>query len=293
MGFEDSMIEDGYHDEGDYLEHLMDDAEKSWKRQQAMESTWNSYDEGESFPGEDYDEYYENIIDNQYKPWIENNPIKFELFIAWLDVFTRMDYDDNYFFVKKFLEWEQDEATHIEQLKNFYEDFFPRIYSFFEWKTENYIENYLRQPVVYYFDKDVFPGMRLLQKSEVLQNEVEDFELWIKKKKEYESWLENASSLAKECYDYDICDLFDGDVTSNHVYEILQKQIEKEDESVKQLVLEWFWEDREKGKDLYVYIQRVKYYDTFREKSLSNLNSIKRKQSIEYRRWVESGVIDP
>ena len=174
----------------------------------------------------------------------------------------------------------------------YYEDFFPRIYSYFEWKTENVIENYLRQPIVYYIDKEAFPGMRLLQKCEVLKNEVEDFELWIKKKKEYKNWLENASSLAKECYDYDIRGIFDGDLTCNHVYEIIQKQIEKEDELVKQFVLEWFWEDREKGKDLFVYIQRVKHYDAFREKSLSKLNSIKRKQSLEYRQWVESGVID-
>ncbi len=34
MGFEDSMIEDGFHDEEEYLEHLMDEAEEEWERQQ-------------------------------------------------------------------------------------------------------------------------------------------------------------------------------------------------------------------------------------------------------------------
>ena len=34
MSFEDSMIEDGFHDEKDYLEHLMDEADKEWERQQ-------------------------------------------------------------------------------------------------------------------------------------------------------------------------------------------------------------------------------------------------------------------
>ena len=120
MSFEDSMLDDGYQNEGDYLEHLMDDAERTYRQQQAMEASWNSSDEGGTFHSEDYDEYYENVIENHYKPWIENNPLKFELFIAWLDIFTNLDYDDNYFFVKKFLEWEQDEVTHINQLKDYY-----------------------------------------------------------------------------------------------------------------------------------------------------------------------------
>ena len=34
MGVEESMIEDGFHDEEEYLEHMLDEADDFFRRQQ-------------------------------------------------------------------------------------------------------------------------------------------------------------------------------------------------------------------------------------------------------------------
>lgn len=256
MGFEDSMIEAGFHDEEDYLEHLMDEFDKQNETQQEYDEDINDeYDE--EWP----DGYYEEESNRYYK-WFRENPIKKELFIAWAYTFYEAEKNNDFFFVDRFMEWEQDEEGHIERLKNYWGKEYEALLSFIVWKQENPMEEILRQPQHEYFDFRYDPPLELSE-SEVLEYDVEDFKNWINRKKEFEKWFTNTSEEKKREFlnevDYNE---FDDDKSIENIRLCIIKQMDddKEPDFIKQKVLDWYDSQPEEAGKLFYHIKCVQYY---------------------------------
>lgn len=269
MGFEESMIEDGFHDEETYLEHLMDEADREWERQQNDESSWDDNHSEEEYYEEDYDEgyvddeWYEEVR-KRYQQWIKENPIMQKLFMAWIDCYSEWE-DYEYFILDKFLEWESmEEDWRIGQLKDYYgEDFYQKIYSFFKWQVENPIEEELRPHSIEYFDYSETPPIPLPD-SEVIYSEVWDFEEWIRQKENYEKWLSEASDEEKNVFFKEVDEYeFDGDNSVEHVRDCVLRQLNEDDFSdyTRQKIKNWYDRDPEKARDLVYYIRCVENHE--------------------------------
>ena len=105
MSFEDSMLEEGFHNEEEYLEYLMDEADKEWERQQYERTSYQEeYYEDDDYCYEDDEEYYDKLRE-RYRQWIkEENPLKFKIFTAWVkfDAEWESRYKEPNIFLDKF-----------------------------------------------------------------------------------------------------------------------------------------------------------------------------------------------
>ncbi len=256
MGYEDSMIEAGFHDEEDYLEHLMDEYDK-------QNETQHEYDEDidDEYEEDWPDGYYEEESTRFYK-WFRENPIKKELLVAWAYTFYEADKNNDFFFVDRFLEWEQDEEGCIERLKKYWGDEYEDLLSFIVWKQENPMEEILRQPQHEYFDFRYEPPLELPE-SEVLEYDVEDFKSWIKRKKGFEKWISTTSEDKKREFlkevDYNE---FDDNKSIENIRLCIIKQMDddKEPDFIKQKVLDWYDSHPEEAGKLFYHIKCVQYY---------------------------------
>lgn len=309
MSIEDSMIEAGFHDEETYLEHLIDEAEEITKNRQNHELSWESLEREKEFRWEDSDEYNEELekhID-KYGQWVEDNPFKFQLFIAWIDISYRRDYDDYYFFIKRFLEWEQNEELCINQLKEKYGDFYQKIVDYFEWKSQNLIENYLRQPEILYYDKTQEYGIKKLPPDVILKNEVMDYERWVEYKEDYDRWYSKFDDCTLLPIDLEVhwnavCrKYFDGNQSIfcvNHqdeaiisVRKAIVKQIDAEIEPIKDLILDWFDNNPIEANSLYIRICCIKERIESEKESLIHINNTLRDGEERFKQMANIGIM--
>lgn len=266
MGFEESMIEDSFHDEEDYLEHLMDEADREWECQQYEQSSYQEEYEDDEFYDEDDEEYYEGLL-KQYQQWAKENPLKHKVFLAWAYFDTEKDSDsrDDNFLLDRFENWQREEDWQTERMKDYYgDDFYQQILSYFKWKIENPIEEILRQPQIeYFYPTDTFPYVQEIPPRDLLIEEVNEFEEWIELKKKYEQWLSTSSEVnRKEYLDEIIESEFKGDISVGHVKDCMLKQLEAEKtlDFTKEKVMKWYDEDGERGRDLFFMIKCVQNF---------------------------------
>lgn len=263
MGFEDSMIEDGFHDEEEYLEYLMDEADREYERQQYEQSTYQDDYEDDNYYDENNEEYY-NTLREKYKQWAKNNPLKYKIFIAWIDFDTEWDYEDDNFVLDKFEQWQNEEDWQMERLKDYYHEYYPRIIKYFEWEIDNPIEEILRQPEIEYFRPiSEYPYVQGIPECELLIDKMEDYEEWIRNKKKYEQWVSTASEEEKrDFWDMVIDNEFQNDTSIEHTRDCLLKQLDddKTSDFTKEKVMSWFDEDTIRGQKLFYYIKCVQNY---------------------------------
>lgn len=264
MGFEDSMIEDGFHDEEEYLEHLMDEAENEWERQQYEESSYQEeYDDDEEYYDEDDEEYYDSLRE-KYRQWIKENPLKHKIFCAWVQFDSEWESRnrEKNIFLDKFGQWQEDEDYYIKQLKDYYHVYWPRIVKFFEWKIDNPIEEILRQPHIEYFrPTSEYPYMQEIPDRELLVDELEEFEEWIGNKEKYEQWKSTATDEEKkEFWDMVNENEFQNDTSIEHTRKCILKQMKDELDYTKEKVMSWFDEDTIRGQKLFYLIKCVQNY---------------------------------
>lgn len=264
MGFEDSMIEDGFHDEEEYLEHLMDEAEREWESQQNEQSSYEEYEDDEEGYYED-EEYYVNLQE-QYRQWAKDNPLKHQVFIAWAYFDTEKDSDSNVdnFILDKFIEWQREEDWQTERMKDYYGDFYPRILLYFEWKMENSIEELIRHPEIeYFYPIEDYPYVQEIPYRDLLVEKVENFEEWIRNKKNFDQWLSTApDEERKEFLDNINQDFFHRNTSIENVRECLIKHLDdnKELDFIKNKIMVWYDEDGKRGRDLFYMIKCVQNF---------------------------------
>lgn len=224
MGFEDSMIEDGFNDEEEYLEHLMDEAESLWQEEQFENN--DSFDDQVDF-GKGYGlEYYEDL-EKRYAQWKKDNPLKNELFLTWVSCYygypfwsmgnERMD---------AFVDWEEDESLHINQLESYYGTNYKKIYDYLQWKSENPVENFLliKSHIRYSLDLQNVEkkSTRKYGDTLLLINYVDIYERWMEKRSLYEDWKINASDIELFLfYRYIEKTFFRGDISIDYIEECL------------------------------------------------------------------------
>lgn len=264
MGFEDSMIEDGFHDEEEYLEHLMNEAEEEWERQQYEQSSYQEeYDEDEEYYYEDDEEYYDKLRE-QYRQCMKDNPLKHKIFCAWVHFDAEWEdrYKEENIYLDKFEQWQEDEKGCIQQIEDYYHVYYPRILKFFEWGIENPIEEILRQPQIEYFrPTDEYPYVQKIPDRELLVDEMEDYEDWIKNKEKYEQWISTATDEEKkEFLDMVNENEFQYDTSIEHTRECILKQMEDDLDYTKEKVMSWFDEDTIRGQKLFYHIKCVQNY---------------------------------
>ena len=261
MGFEESMIEDGFHDEGEYLEHLMDEADRIFERQQYEQSLYREEYEDDGYYVDE--EYYDELRE-QYKQWAEENPLKNRIFIAWVHFDTEWDYKDDNFILDKYEEWRMEKEWQMERLQDYYDDFYPRIIKYFEWGIDNPIEEILRQPHIDYSrTSDTYPYIEAIPERELLLDEVIDYEEWIKNKNNFDSWCSKENEeVKKEFFDMVIEHEFNNDTSIEHVRDCILKQMEidKEPDFIVKKVMNWFDEDGDQGRELFYRIKCLQYY---------------------------------
>lgn len=151
MGFEESMIEDGFHDEEEYLEHLMDEADREMERQQYEQSSYQDEYEDDYYYEEDEEDDEE--FRKQYAQWAQENPLRYKIFCAWLNLDEEDDKDIDY--LDKFVQWQEDEDWQMTRLKDYYNEYYPRIIRYFEWCIENPIEEILRTHNIKYLRPNI------------------------------------------------------------------------------------------------------------------------------------------
>lgn len=254
MGFEESMIEDGFHDEEEYLEHLLDEADDFFCRQQ--EKKYSYYDEYK----ED-DEYYYDDLDYEYKEWVKKHPLKRRVFNYWLDFICEWDWNKTKDLLDNFAEWHSQEWWHISQLKRHLGDFYPRMIRYLAWEITNPIEEILRIPnIQQYRPTKEFPYLKIIPEKELIFKRVDDFEEWIEQKTKYKQWLATVTDDKKETFlNRVIQETLNNDISSSHVREYILNQFEKEPGIIKEQITNWFDEDCERGITLFLEIQCVKF----------------------------------
>lgn len=266
MGIEESMIEDGFHDEEEYLEHLLDEADDFFRRQQEERNSYQeesfSYQKGnEKIDSHEYSTRSE--LENQYYKWRNENPLGNKLFITWVNLDFDWDKKVTYPFLEKFEWWKRNEGDPNIQtaaIRASYGDFFSRIVEYFKWQLENPIEDMLRLPYVEQYSGG-YPFTKKIPERELLVDRVYKFEDWIKYKKTYDKLFNNASDeKKKEFIEYVNEVEFQNDTSFNHVKECL---IEFIDLNIGYCninaneVMVWYVEDEERGRDLFYRIQCI------------------------------------
>lgn len=263
MGFEESMIEDGFHDEEEYLEHLMDEADRELEYPQYEQSSYQDECEDEYYYEEEDDDEYYCCLRKQFVKWAKENPLKTKIFYAWLYFDTEEDYNDNDY-LDKFVQWQKYEDEEITHLKDYYQEYYPRIIKYFVWCIENPIEEILRTHEIEYLrPTNEYPYVESIPYRELLIDEMEDFENWVANKKSYEQWLTTASDKEKN----DLFAIvnendFQNDTSNEHVRECLLNHFGEDSvlDFQKKRVMSWFDEDMERGKNLYYTIQCIENY---------------------------------
>lgn len=254
MGFEESMMEDGFHDEQEYLDHLMNEADKEFESQQEMKSSWNSYSGEEEDYEEETDYYYR--MRNEMSKWVKENPLKWKFFIVWVHLDTEWNYQNKNFLLDKFDEWISDEEEQMERIEDYYGSFYPRLLKYFTWQIENPIEEIIRQPSLEYYSG--------FSEDDMLEERVEDYERYIKDKDKYAEWILSVSPDEKKEYVSDVYDIeFDGDISMSHIRECVITQMKRDDISKKniQKVLDWYDSNGDKAREFCCYIKCVKHFD--------------------------------
>lgn len=186
------MLDAGYYDEEEYLEHLHDVAENSWEEQERRSASYTDYEENED--DGDMEEYYDEIEMGKYKDWIEKNLVEKDLFITWFQIFRYMDFFDYDYLLQEWQEWLHNPDGCIEELKQCFGSDYSRMTTYFSWKSRNYLEEHFRNP--YY--ETIDSSGELLSKEDILRNQLDDFEEWMRIKGRYEEWQANASTCELE-----------------------------------------------------------------------------------------------
>lgn len=235
MAFEDSMIDAGFHDEEEYLEHLMSEAENFWRKQKESDDIY--YDED---GGEDENDLYPKEREG-YKEWIKKNPLLKELFVAWLNIYYPSTIGSNDF-IEAFLEWRRDIQYNTILVENYYGNYYPRLIKYFKWKVDNAIEEILRFPQIENFDYNCEPPEEF-SNADLLIQKVLEFENWLSFKDYYNKWMIKATEKEKnQLYEEVKKSYFDNDVTTESIRRYILQKLDDEDviQTNKDLVLRWF-----------------------------------------------------
>ena len=252
MAFEDSMIEEGFHDEGEYLNYLIDKAESFWQSQNEV-----TYEESFDYEEDEDNNEYEPEEHKEYRRWAQENPLLARLFYTWYKMydFESRDMDS---LVIQFSIWKSDMPRYIKEVENYYGDYFPRIISYFKWKLENKIENIIRFPdfLYLYWEKD--PSY-----YEILKGEVEEYEEWLEKKKAYKAWLDKANKEEKKLLLIKVRDhFFKGDDSIENIKNHLINNMKSNDvfgTDFKE-VIDWYNENSVAARNFYFFINCIEYY---------------------------------
>lgn len=155
MGFNDSMIENGFQDEEEFLEHIMDEADKEFEKQYKLQQYWDNFPNGvvEDDSDDEYsdDEYYREEW-KRYCIWKDNNYTMWNHFWIWFDTLSsHAKHHGSTAVVDAFLEWEQMSDMFIGQLKNYYGDLYKIIHNILIWEEKHPIQRILEGTFVDFF----------------------------------------------------------------------------------------------------------------------------------------------
>lgn len=253
MAFEDSMIDAGFHDEEEYLEHLMDEAAEEFCSKQ-KETEDNYYDENVVEETDENEDNYKGDLypkeREEYKEWIKENPFLKELFIAWLDIYypSRSGINE---IIEAFLEWRRDIKYNTSLVENYYGCNYPRIIEYFKWKVDNTIEEILRFPQIEYVGS-IYDPLEELSQEEILLQKVLDFENWLRIKENYKKWVSKATDKEKKQFFEEVKEYyFDKDVSTENIRHYILQQLDDEyplkilRDIIRDKVLRWFDNDAE------------------------------------------------
>lgn len=266
MGFEDSMIEEGFHDEGEYLEHLIGKAEDNWITEYNQRNDFNEY------PGSEDDGYEdEECLEEdrkKYIQWARKNPLEKELFVAWANVYWKFTLSTPVQYFQLYIEyWIGNEEYRLYQLESLYGPDFQNVYNYLKWRIENPIENSIlleefeKNDMEFGFDYSNCPPDPPIElpECEILLKRVEFYEDWMKSKREYDNWKSNTIGEEKELFFKQIKDvIFNGDISAAHI----RRCIEKEDiyDSIKENILRLFDIAPDKNRDLIYEMECIRFY---------------------------------
>lgn len=111
------------------------------------------------------------------------------------------------------------------------------------------------------------------ERAEILYK-IDYFENWIKKKEAYDNWNSSASEEEKTKFcNYVNSYFFDNNLSSEHIREYVVKQLDSDKctEYQKEWVLNWFDQDRDRGKELFYYIWCVREYNCLKEDGMYDI----------------------
>ena len=269
MSFEESMIEDGYHDEEEYIEHLMDEAENEWECQQNYQ---NSHKESCNDDYGDYDdeeEYYEKLK-SQYQDYFKDNTLKFRIFLTWIHFDTEWNYKDRHFLLHKFAEWQGNEEWQTKRMKDYYSFYYPQIIKYLEWVINNPIEDYLTES---YRERNIelvihpsptHPFVEPIPERDLIVERVNALGDWLNRKNKFEQWMLNSSDDEKTKFFNKIDEEeFESDSSAKHVRECVLRQLkgDRELDSTIEKVMNWYDEDAERGRNLFYMITCVQDFN--------------------------------
>lgn len=218
MGFEESMIEDGFTDEEAYLEHLLDLADEQFYKNTGV--SYNEYLEYEDFDQQTYedriDEYeYVDVTDEErdfYRSWRESNLEESVYFSLWVDTFfgegRKPRFED---YVDKLTEYLHASEIHKNELKNHYRGFYEAVVDYLMWKRKNPMYSlFLEECINVISDEDSYD-------HEIL-NRIVEYNKWKDEQEAYEQYINQLSELEKQNFYDDINECyFDGEKTQENI----------------------------------------------------------------------------
>jgi hypothetical protein len=255
MGFEDSMIENGFHDEEEYLEHLIDEADKIFEHQLNRQSSCIEEGNEDFYFQSDYNE-----LRIEFQHWIRANPIMHKVFLVWFFFYAKRDKKNNNILLDKFEEWRDNETLQIIKLQKYYGDTYYRIIKYSRWEQDNLIEDILRRPhFKFYYPQNSNLNYNDIPPTELLTDELNNIEEWIENKEKYNQWSSAVSDEIKKQYVNNIIwnKLNAGDTA--YIRECILQQLEEDEEPeyLKEEVMNWFELDCNRARELFLYIKCV------------------------------------
>lgn len=253
MGFEESMIEDGFHDEEEYLEHLLDEAEKLYAHDNYTEEILDDPSLQED------DESFDESERIRYANWVIENPLEKEFFCAWLNTDICGTYS-TYYIIEKFHEWEKNTEKCKGDLKINYGNLYPQIVEYFLWKIDNKEEDKL---IRYEYNSDLENDYYSLSLREALLRDVENYQSWLLSKSSYLNWeSEISDEEKKKFYEEVVEEEFGGDYSTEYVRKLVFSYIDENDESDTHRFTKWFDDNPQKALEIYFLIKCVQHKDT-------------------------------
>lgn len=176
MSFHDSMIEAGYFDEQDYLDHLFDVADKAFEEQSNIK-----YEEESDYDDSD-DNWNEDAM--EYAEWLCDNHRRKILFLMWFNLQRESGAFDNPLDARR--AYIEEEEYCNNEVKESYGQFFNVVMHYVEWRENNLAEEVFREPKYDLYDEDgEYIGFR-----GKLSKQVEEWFHWMRKKQIFDSLSE-------------------------------------------------------------------------------------------------------